>query len=210
MIIYNGERWTAPKYKIVVPLVFYDDDPNAYPDGTATENTLTPEQEARLEDIAYIEVSEEFARDYVKNGVGELPSTSTPLEALMEYAPPEAITPEIIASFPLWEGDDRHYTRIGEIIRWNGVLYTVTQPHRSQTQYPPGPGTEALYAKLLTSPDGAILDWEPPGATNGYPEGAKVKHIGKIWVSTHKGLNVWEPGAPGVDDRIWKEVTDGH
>ena len=49
--------------------------------------------------------------------------------------------------------------------------------------------------------------WEPwDGVSNRYQKGAIVTHIDKIWESTYEGQNVWEPGAPGIDERYWKEV----
>lgn len=50
--------------------------------------------------------------------------------------------------------------------------------------------------------------WEP---YNGIPPvpyqvGSKVTHNGKKWESMVPN-NVWEPGAFGVDQNIWKEVV---
>lgn len=50
--------------------------------------------------------------------------------------------------------------------------------------------------------------WEP---YNGIPPvpyqvGSKVTHNGKMWESMVAN-NVWEPGAFGVDQNIWKEVV---
>ena len=38
-----------------------------------------------------------------------------------------------------------------------------------------------------------------------YAKGAKVTHNGKKWTSTADN-NVWEPGAAGVYESIWKGV----
>lgn len=38
-----------------------------------------------------------------------------------------------------------------------------------------------------------------------YRPGQIVTHNGKTWVSRHPGLNHWEPGTQGVDERIWEE-----
>ena len=49
-----------------------------------------------------------------------------------------------------------------------------------------------------------ILDgrpWVQP-VTVGYAKGSTVTHDGRLWRSVIDG-NVWEPGAPGVDERIW-------
>ena len=53
------------------------------------------------------------------------------------------------------------------------------------------------------------LPWVDPGTDHSamYRQGAYVTHKGKTWLSRHPGLNHWEPGAPGVDGRIWLDVT---
>lgn len=49
--------------------------------------------------------------------------------------------------------------------------------------------------------------WEPwDGVSNRYQKGTIVTHIDKVWESMFEGQNVWEPGAPGIDERYWKEV----
>lgn len=51
--------------------------------------------------------------------------------------------------------------------------------------------------------------WTDPGTDHSamYRQGAYVVHQGKTWLSRHPGLNSWEPGAPGVDGRIWLDVS---
>lgn len=41
------------------------------------------------------------------------------------------------------------------------------------------------------------------GVNGGYQKGDIVMHNAKVWQSAMDGLNVWEPGAPGVDERYW-------
>ena len=72
-------------------------------------------------------------------------------------------------------------------------------------------------AGTLTPPDAATPDtppeqvpaWVDPGTdhTRMYTLGAVVAHGGRIWESTHPGLNHWEPGTVGVDWRIWRDIT---
>lgn len=51
--------------------------------------------------------------------------------------------------------------------------------------------------------------WEPwDGVSNRYQKGTIVTHNDKIWESMFEGQNVWEPGAPGIDERYWKEVIE--
>lgn len=59
-----------------------------------------------------------------------------------------------------------------------------------------------------TTGDTEIPAWKPyDGVTRDYQQGAVVAHIGKVWKSTYNGQNVWEPGAPGIDERYWVEVV---
>ena len=53
-----------------------------------------------------------------------------------------------------------------------------------------------------------ITDWVPWNHAGEIPYqvGTKVKHNGKTWESMVAN-NVWEPGAFGVDEHIWKEVV---
>ena len=53
-----------------------------------------------------------------------------------------------------------------------------------------------------------IPEWKPwDGVSGGYKTGDVVRHGGKVWENMLVGMtNVWEPGAPGVDERYWREV----
>ena len=64
----------------------------------------------------------------------------------------------------------------------------------------PESGTDAENAK----------PWVNPGTDHSamYRQGDYVIHQGRTWLSRHPGLNHWEPGAPGIDGRIWLDVTD--
>ncbi|TQE43562.1 hypothetical protein EJK80_06020 [Corynebacterium phoceense] len=54
-----------------------------------------------------------------------------------------------------------------------------------------------------------VPEWVDPGVDHSamYREGDIVRHNGRIVRSTHKGLNSWEPGALGLDGRIWEDIT---
>lgn len=56
--------------------------------------------------------------------------------------------------------------------------------------------------------EGGWPEWQPwNGISAGYQHGVIVAHGGKVWQNMLHGMgNVWEPGAPGVDERYWKEV----
>ena len=52
----------------------------------------------------------------------------------------------------------------------------------------------------------AWVPWD--GISDNYQYGAVVTHNGKYWQNMLQGVqNTWEPGAVGVDDRYWKEIT---
>lgn len=57
---------------------------------------------------------------------------------------------------------------------------------------------------------GQVPPWENPLTDHAkmYLAGAVVAHNERVWESRHPGLNHWEPGAHGVDERIWLDITD--
>ncbi|PXY07852.1 carbohydrate-binding protein [Corynebacterium striatum] len=65
-------------------------------------------------------------------------------------------------------------------------------------------------AEKLPEDTSDIPEWVSPGTDHSmmYREGDIVRHNGRIVRSTHKGLNHWEPGAHGVDEHIWLDITD--
>lgn len=54
--------------------------------------------------------------------------------------------------------------------------------------------------------------WHPLRESTHYRYGDKTHHGGKVWRDvldpTGDTLNVWEPGAPGIDERYWVEETE--
>lgn len=69
---------------------------------------------------------------------------------------------------------------------------------------------EAVDADQATENPDKIPAWVSPLTDHAlmYHSGAVVAHNNKVWESTHPGLNHWEPGAHGVDERIWADITD--
>lgn len=52
----------------------------------------------------------------------------------------------------------------------------------------------------------AWVSWD--GISDNYQYGAVVTHSDKYWQNMLQDVqNTWEPGAVGVDDRYWKEIT---
>jgi len=58
--------------------------------------------------------------------------------------------------------------------------------------------TAALFERI--QPEGALEEWVPGQA---YAKGVRVLRNGMAYESMVDN-NTWEPGGPGIDDRIWK------
>ena len=133
---------------------------------------------------------------------------------LVLYKPPEAIIlqdkldtiatalPDDIAVeypdlYPVWmEG---MVLKANDRIQHEGGLYRVQQAHTAE--HPPSVNTAALYTRIQSP--GAVQAWV---MGQSYAKDTQVTHGGKTWISMVDN-NVWEPGAAGVFDNIWKEVT---
>lgn len=110
---------------------------------------------------------------------------------------------------------------------WQDFLAWVAGPEKRRRDAQPAveQGQADLVAELqesgkLEKPEAATVGeateapdkvpaWQNPLTDHAkmYHSGAVVTHNGKIWQSTHTGLNHWEPGATGVDERIWLDIT---
>lgn len=108
-----------------------------------------------------------------------------------------ATVPDI---YPLWNGVGKAYA-LNDRVKYNGALYKCITAHTSQTAWNPA-AAPSLWAKVLIPTPTEIPEWEQPSSTNPYAKGDKVKHNGKIWISTVDN-NVWEPGVYG-----WSEVNE--
>lgn len=70
-----------------------------------------------------------------------------------------------------------------------------------------------LVEKPTETTDGEVRDWKPwhpLKADTHYRYGDRTRHNGKVWRDvldpTGATLNVWEPGAQGIDERYWEIV----
>ena len=87
----------------------------------------------------------------------------------------------------------------GELYRFIGQGTQVMQPGWDPVNAP------SLWARILPGQEGSgteVGEWVQPGSTNGYSEGDRVTHNGRLWESTAND-NVWEPGAVGAP---WKDL----
>jgi hypothetical protein len=110
---------------------------------------------------------------------------------------PDEIAAEHIDLYPVWmEG---MALKVNDRIQHNGGLYRVQQTHTAE--HPPSVHTAALYTRINVPGD--VQAWV---TGQSYSKGVQVTHGGKTWLSMVDN-NVWEPGADGVYDNIWKEVT---
>ena len=157
-----------------------------------------------------LETTPELIEQYAQDGYTEV------LEHyLVLYKPPEAIIlqdkldtiatalPDDIAAeypdlYPVWmEG---MALVVGDRVQHNGGLYRVQQTHTAE--HPPGVHTAALYTRIQSP--GEIQAWV---TGQSYAKDTQVTHGGKTWISMVDN-NVWEPGAAGVFDSIWREVVE--
>lgn len=72
-----------------------------------------------------------------------------------------------------------------------------------------------LVEKPTETADGEVREWEPwhpLKESTHYRYGDKTRHSGKVWRDvldpTGDKLNVWEPGAQGIDERYWIEESE--
>lgn len=93
--------------------------------------------------------------------------------------------------FSTWSGSGVTYAA-GDRVRYEGVLYKVTQGHSSQEDWSPA-AAPSLFAEVLPGQDGTeIGDWRQPGSTNPYMKGDKVRFNGAVYESVIDN-NVYSP-----------------
>ena len=200
MIIFDGEKWNVPKYKITRAVVVYDDHPELYPDGIAEEVILTAEQSARLGEIRYTEMGLVDAENYVLNGAGTPPDTRSDIDKLIDLIPVENINESVMNATDEWK-PDQNYPK-DKYLTHEGILYKVMQSHKSQSDWAPDKAP-SLFAPFLTSPTGP-LPWVQPGSTNPYKIGGKVTYKGVTWTSKINA-NVTVPDGDVPYNRYWTD-----
>lgn len=99
---------------------------------------------------------------------------------------------------------------------WPEFLAWVIGPEKRRRDA--APAVDAAQADLvrdlrdsgvIDAPEG-LSEWVNPGTDHAamYLVGDRARHGGRVWESTHPGLNSWEPGAPGVPVTVWREVGE--
>ena len=101
---------------------------------------------------------------------------------------------EAINLFPNWDPESHSYL-VDDRVNYEGILYRCLQPHTSQEGWDPL-SAASLWAKVLIPDVNVVPEWEQPDSTNPYMKGDKVRHNGKVWIST-MDYNVFEPGVAG-------------
>lgn len=116
-------------------------------------------------------------------------------EASKSLSDSEAVNaPEL---FPAWSGDSVIY-EAGDRVSYEDFLWKCLQNHTSQPDWTPTAAV-SLWVRV-DDPSVAWPEWrQPVGAQDAYPEGAKVSHNDKHWISNTPN-NVWEPGVYGWDE----------
>ncbi len=98
--------------------------------------------------------------------------------------------------FERWQADTAY--EVGKRVCYNDRLYKVLIAHTSQSDWTPAVAV-SLFAEVLIPDPSVIPEWVQPSSTNPYMKGDKVRHNGKIWVSTID-YNVYEPSVYGWDE----------
>lgn len=80
----------------------------------------------------------------------------------------------------------------------DGTVYEIREGHTAQLDWVPAT-TYRLYTRVPEKA-GEILPW----AAGSWKAGARVTHKGDTWTSGVDN-NIWEPGAVGVYDNVWKK-----
>ena len=118
--------------------------------------------------------------------------------AIIDYLPDE-VAVEYIDIFPEMKFDGQTILT-GTRIQFNGTLYRASVDLTDIEQYTPTAAPNVWNAIAVNN---EILPWVSGTL---YSKDVQVTHDSKTWVSMIDN-NSYEPGAVGVYDNIWKEVT---
>lgn len=163
---------------------------------------------------SWVDTGEELVRSWRLE-----PEGGTAAEAAVELARVQAASlsdADAVRVAPLydeWSGDGVEYEE-GDRRRYQGYLVKCLQGHTSQPDWAPN-AAPSLWALILPGQDGSGVEvgvWVQPGPENAYQPGDRVIHDGHLWESAYTddsgSKNVWEPGAVGVGEEIWKDLGE--
>lgn len=131
----------------------------------------------------------------------EFAEYADPIQALIDEMVEKVGDETAALLFDAWVTD--HAYKLNDRASYNGLVYRCVQSHTSQSDYAPDK-TPALWTRIKANPDPSEPEeWvQPLGDFDAYDKGDRVKHNGKIWISTYDGKNVWEPGVFGWDEVV--------
>lgn len=160
-------------------------------------NTQTPENLSLLVYKTPIKATPQWAID-LENEAKEAQARAAATELIVQKQI-EKIAGELSAAevetikilIPEWT-ESAEYNK-DSLVNYNGKVYKVTLKHKAQIDWTPA-AAASLFAPLLTSTDGTILDWVQPISTNPYMKGDKVKFNDEVYESLINN-NVWSPAA---------------
>ena len=137
----------------------------------------------------------------LKRGVSLQEEIQAKQATLDEIAPrlPDELAAEYVSIYPEYKVGV--FYEANYRFRDEGILYKVVQAHTTQADWKPAT-TPSLYTRV-GAPDESPQPWV---SGTSYDLGVLVTHNNKTWESMVPN-NVWEPGAPGVYDNIWREVV---
>lgn len=153
-----------------------------------------PELVAEHQADGYTEVLEHYLVLYKRPDAEVLQDKLETIAAVL----PDDIAVDHVDLYPQWAQGVA--LAIGDRVQHKGGLYRVQQAHTAE--HPPSVNTAALYTRIQSP--GEVQAWVQGQS---YAKGVEVTHGGKTWESMVAN-NVWEPGAVGVYDSIWKEVLE--
>lgn len=91
--------------------------------------------------------------------------------------------------------------KIGDRIRYNGVLYKCLEDNNAIMEAPPSV-IPSVWTKIFAEAvSEEIPAWEQPEEGNGYADGDRVIHNDIIYISQVDN-NIWEPGTAGTES-LW-------
>lgn len=91
--------------------------------------------------------------------------------------------------------------KIGDRIRYNGVLYKCLEDNNVTMETPPSVIPSVWTEIFAEAVSEEIPVWEQPKEGNGYADGDRVIHNDIIYISQVDN-NIWEPGIAGTES-LW-------